>query len=66
MKKEYDFTGAERGKFYAEDAVLVPPVHLESDVLAYLLARAEARGASLDELVNGLLRADIAIVKAAG
>jgi len=66
MKDEYDFTGAERGKFFAEDAVSVPPVHLEPDVLAYLRSRAEARGASLDELVNGLLRADIAIVKAAG
>ena len=66
MKDEYDFTGAERGKFFAEDAVFVPPVHLEPDVLAYLRSRAEARGASLDELVNGLLRADIAIVKAAG
>lgn len=66
MKDEFDFTGAQRGKFYAKDAVLVPPVHLETDVLAYLSARAQARGATLDELVNGLLRADIAVIEAAG
>ena len=66
MKDEYDFTGAERGKFHVKDAVLVPPVHLEAEVLAYLSARAEARGASLSELVNDLLRADIAVIKAAG
>ena len=66
MKSDYDFTGAERGKFYAKDAVLVPPVHLETDVLAYLSARAQARGATLDDLVNGLLRADIAVIEAAG
>ncbi len=66
MKEEYDFTGAERGKFYVADAVLSPPVHLAPDVLRYLSARAEARGATLNDLVNGLLRADIALIEAAG
>ncbi|HEY3800763.1 MAG TPA: hypothetical protein VGL58_20610 [Caulobacteraceae bacterium] len=66
MKDEYDFKGAERGKFHVKDAVLVPPVHLEADVLTYLAARAEARGATLSDLVNGLLRADIALIEAAG
>jgi len=66
MKDDYDLTGAERGWFYAKDAVLVPPIHLDPDVLTYLSARAQARGASLSELVNGLLRADIALIEAAG
>ena len=66
MKDEYDFKGAERGKFHVKDAILVPPVHLETDVLTFLSARAEARGASLSELVNDLLRADIALIEAAG
>jgi hypothetical protein len=66
VKDEYDFKGAERGKFHVKDAVLVPPVHLEADVLAFLAARAEARGASLSDLVNELLRADIAMIEAAG
>ena len=44
LYNEYDFTGATRGKFYREDAVLVPPVHLELDVLEALQARARARG----------------------
>jgi hypothetical protein len=66
VKKEYDFTGAERGKFHIKDAILVPPIHLETDVLTYLSARAEALGASLNDLVNGLLRADIALIEAAG
>ena len=66
MKDEYDFTGAVRGKFHVKGAALVPPVHLEAEVAAYLSARAEARGASLSELVNDLLRADIAVIKAAG
>ena len=66
MKDEYDFTGAERGKFHRKDAELVPPLHLESDVLRYLLARAQARGASLNDLVNQLLRKDIELIEAGG
>ena len=65
MKDEYDFTGAVRGKFHVKDAQLVPPVHLEADVLAYLSAKAKARGASLSDLVNELLRADITLIEAA-
>lgn len=36
MKDEYDFSKAERGKFFREGARLVPPVHLEPEVLDYL------------------------------
>lgn len=28
MKDEYDFSGAERGRFYRPGAELAPPVHL--------------------------------------
>ena len=52
MKDEYDFSKAERGRFYRPSAVLNPPVHLKPEVLAFLTARAEARGVSLRELVN--------------
>lgn len=65
MKDEYDFTGATRGRFYRPDAELVPPVHLDSDVLAELKPRAEARGVSLSDLVNTLLKADIELIRAA-
>lgn len=65
MKKEYDFSVAERGKFYRESARLVPPVHLEPDVADYLSARAAARGVSLSALVNALLKKDIELIDAA-
>jgi len=65
MKDEYDFSKAERGRFHRRDAVLVPPVHLDPEVLAYLAARAEARGMSLSELVNALLKKDIELIEAA-
>jgi hypothetical protein len=65
MKEEYDFSKGERGKFYRADALLVPPVHLDPEVLAFLTARAEARGVSLSELVNALLKKDIELIETA-
>ena len=65
MKDEYDFSKAKRGRFYRPDAVLAPPVHLEPDVLAFLASRADARGISLSELVNALLKKDIELIEAA-
>ena len=64
MKDEYDFSNAERGKFYRRHAQLIPPVHLDPEVLSYLAARAEARGTSLSTLVNDLLRKDIELIEA--
>jgi predicted HicB family RNase H-like nuclease len=65
MKDEYDFSNAERGKFYRKYTRLVPPVHLDADVADYLSERAAARGVSLNTLVNTLLRKDIEMIDAA-
>ena len=65
MQSNYDFSSAERGKFFRKDAVLVPPVHLEPDVLAFLQARASAKGMTLSVLVNRLLKKDIELIEAA-
>lgn len=43
VQNEYDFSKAERGKFYRPDAVLAPPVHLDPEVLAFLTARGSER-----------------------
>lgn len=64
MKDEYDFSGAERGKFYRPDLKLIPPVHLEPEVLDYLATRAKARGTTLNSLVNQLLKKDIELIEA--
>lgn len=65
MRDEYDFSKAERGKFHRPNATLAPPLDLEPKVLAFLAARAEARGMSLSELVNALLKKDIELIEAA-
>lgn len=65
MKDEYDFSNGERGRFFRPDAAAIPPIQLDPEVLAFLSARAEARGISLNELVNALLRKDIELIEAA-
>ena len=65
MQSTYDFSSPERGKFFQKVAVLVPPVRLESDVLAFLEARASTKGMTLSALVNRLLKKDIELIEAA-
>jgi hypothetical protein len=64
MKGKYDFSSATRGKFFRQGARLVPPVHLEPQVLDYLAALASARAVSLSSLVNTLIEKNIELIDA--
>jgi hypothetical protein len=61
---EVDFAGGVRGRFHRPNAALIPPVHLDADVLAALQAQAVREGVSLDALVNRLLKEDLAALGA--
>ena len=65
MRNEHDFSDGERGKFFRKDAELQLPVYLEEEVLAYLQDRARAKGMELNEMVNALLKQDIALIESA-
>ena len=39
VTNEYDFSNAERGRFYRPDALLNPPIHPDPEVLALLATR---------------------------
>lgn len=65
MNNEYDFSSAERGKFYRPDPILAPSVHLEPEVLAFFAPRAQARGVTLNDLINALLKKNIELIQAA-
>lgn len=66
MKKEYDFSNAERGKLYRPGARLNIPIYLDEEVQRYLSARAASRGIELSRLVNELLKRDIELVESLG
>ena len=63
MKDEYDFSNAQRGKFYKPNLRLIPPVRLDPDVLDFLATRAQQRGTTINQLVNQLLKKDIELLE---
>ena len=66
MKDEYDFSGAERGKFYEADAQFYFPVYLRPDIAQFIDKVAGKKGIESEALVNDWLERDIRIVEAAG
>ncbi len=65
MKKEYDFSKAERGRFHRPNAKLNLPVYLEPKVHAWLDKVAGKRGEDVGKLVNRLLKKEIELAEAA-
>jgi hypothetical protein len=63
MKDQYDFSKAERGKFFRPNAELRLPIYLNADIAAYLTERAAEKGVPLGELVNALLRQEIQMIE---
>jgi hypothetical protein len=64
MKKEYDFSKAERGRFYRPGAKLNLPVYLEPQIEARLATAARKRGEDLGTLVNRLLKRELELAEA--
>ncbi len=64
MKKEYDFSKGERGKFYHPDAELYLPIYLEPDMMESLRKLSKKKGVDISTIVNEWIKKDISIVKA--
>ena len=56
MKKEYDFSGGERGKFYRSDARLNLPIYLEKDISEFIQNYAARKKIDRQTVVNRMLR----------
>ena len=65
MKREYDFSKGKRGKLFRKGAELDLPVYLDADVRDYLTEHAKAKGVTVNDLVNELLKRDIELIEAA-
>jgi len=65
MKKEYDFTNAEQGKFYRPIEELDIPIYLDEDVKKFFLKNMKEKTSdfSLNNIVNSLIKQDIEISK---
>lgn len=65
MRKEYDFSKGERGKFYHSDVELNLPVYLDPDVADFMRDLAERKGSDVETIVNDWLRKGIDLVQSA-
>ncbi|MBW1671023.1 MAG: hypothetical protein JRJ40_06395 [Deltaproteobacteria bacterium] len=64
MRKEYDFSKGERGKFYRSDIKLNIPIYLDKEVSAFVDKLASKKGLDRSSVVNELLKCDIKLTEA--
>ncbi|OHD55190.1 MAG: hypothetical protein A2Y33_05255 [Spirochaetes bacterium GWF1_51_8] len=62
MKEEYDFSGAEKGKFYIPESEIEIPVYLKVDVKSELTRIATSKKQSVSELVNAILEKELGLL----
>jgi len=63
MKKEYDFSKGERGKFYHPDVQLNLPVYLEPEIAEFIRKYAKEKNVDTETIVNEWLRNNIAVIR---
>lgn len=63
MKPHYDFSKAERGKFYRKEARLRLPIYLDSELQQRLERIAEKKGRDLGDIVRNLLAKDVELLE---
>ena len=65
MQDEYDFSGAEQGKFYRPIEELDIPIYLDKEVKKFFVEKLKVKGQafSLNQVINTLLKKDIEISK---
>lgn len=64
MKPEYDFSRAERGKFYRKGAEIRLPIYLDAKLQHRLEQVAKKRGKDLGEVVKQILTKEVERVEA--
>ncbi len=66
MKKEYDFSRAEQGKFYRPVEKLEIPIYLDKEIKEFFSKKALGKNVDLDKVVNTILRKEMEVLKAIG
>ena len=63
MKKEYNFSTAERGKFSSKSAKLNMPVYLDRENLSFIGRLARQRKTDMSSVVNELIKVDMRLAQ---
>jgi predicted DNA-binding protein len=62
MKKEYDFSKAERGRFYKKDAKLRLPVYLDAKLQSLVEDLAKRTGRDFGDVVNRIVEKEVELI----
>ena len=62
MKKEYDFSRAERGRFYRKNADLRLPIYLGTRLQKQVEGLATRTGRDMGELVNRIVETEMRLI----
>lgn len=63
MKEEYDFSNAERGKFFRGETKLSLPIYLDPDVDVSVRVLADRSGQDVERLINDMLRNNVRLIQ---
>ena len=63
MKKEYNFSKGERGKFFNNEAVLNIPIYLNPKTFSFIENIAKKKNSDLSTIVNELIKTDMQLAE---
>ncbi|MCK4560542.1 MAG: hypothetical protein KAV45_12230 [Calditrichia bacterium] len=63
MRKEYDFSKGEKGKFFKDNIVINYPVYLEPENLKFIQDIADKSKTDISRIVNELIENNIKLAK---
>lgn len=63
MKREYDFSKAEQGKFYRRSAAIRLPIYLDAKVQAQVERVARKNGKDVNELINQVVQKEMELIE---
>jgi len=63
MKKEYDFSKGERGKFVSKSARFNLPIYLEPEIEIFVVELAKTQKKDISQIVNMLLAKDKELIE---
>ena len=62
MKKEYDFSKAERGRFYRKDATLRLPIYLDAKLQNQVQDLANRTGRDVSDIVKRIVEKEVRLI----
>ena len=62
MKKHYDFSKGEKGKFYVPEEEIKLPIYLDSKIQKYFYNLANEKKIEMSNLINNLLNRDMELI----